>query len=49
MSLDANTLSSSRFSVNSSKHSGKSRNRIPCAGTVSLLLLVFWVSVGSHN
>ena len=37
VSLDSDTPSSTRFSVTSSKHSGTSRNKCPCAGTMSLL------------
>ena len=49
MSLDANTPSSSRFSVNSSIQSGKSRNQFPGAGTMSLFLCVFLVFVGLRD
>ena len=49
VSLGANTPPSSRFSVNSSNHSGKSRNQFPDAGVMSLFLFVFWVSVGSRD
>ena len=49
MSLNANTPSSSRFSVNSSNHSGKSRNRFPGTGTLSLFLFVSLVSVRFRN
>ena len=45
-SLDANTPSSSKSSVNSSNHSGISRNRSPWTGTVSSF---FSVSVESCN
>ena len=47
LSRDANTPSSTRFSVKSSNHSGKSRNGSPCTGSVSFFL--FLVSVESRN
>ena len=49
VSLDAETPSSTKFSVKSSTHSGKSRNRSPSTSTVSLFLFMFWVSVGSRD
>ena len=39
----AGTSVSSRFSVNSSKHSGRSRNRCPDAPSLSLFLFLFWI------
>ena len=39
----ASTSASSRFSGNSSNHSGKSRNRFPDAPSLSLSLFLFWV------
>ena len=48
-SLDANTPSSSRFSVNSSDQSCKYRNQFLDAGMIYLFLVVFLVFVGSRN
>ena len=48
-SLCSGTLSSTRFSVNCSYHSGKSRNRSLRADSVSSFLSVFSVSVGSSE
>ena len=50
VSLDANTPLSSRFSVNSSDHSGKSRNRFPDAGKlVSSLRVVAGLADASSD
>ena len=46
---DANTPSSSRFSASSFNHSGRCRNRFPDAGTTSLFLFVFLLSVESRD
>ena len=43
----AGTSVSSRFSVNSSNHSGRSRDRYPDAPPLSLFLFLFWVFGGS--
>ena len=49
VSRDANTSSCSSFSVKSSNLSGKSRNKSPCTGAVSLCSFLFLVSAGSRN
>ena len=42
MCAGAGTSVSSRFSINSSNHSGRSRNRSPDAASLSLILFLFW-------
>ena len=49
VSLDANTPSSSIFSVNALAHSDKSRNWFPGAGTMSLFLFVLLMPVGCRD
>ena len=48
-SLCAGTLSSTRFSVNSSNHSGRSRNKSPRASSVSSFLSLSMLLVLSHR
>ena len=48
-SLDAEEASSTKISVNSSNHSGRSWDRFPSAGSMSRFLFVFSVSVESYN
>ena len=49
VSRDANTPSSSGFSASSVNHSGKCRNLFLDAGTTSLFLFVFLLSVESRD
>ena len=49
MCASADTSGSSRFSVNSSNHSGRSRNRSSEARLLSLFLFMFLVFGGSRQ